>query len=114
MFCICFFFHLAILVMYLTQYLLYSPPDATVLYHAFLTISFMMSIFGAIIADSWLGKYKTVLYMIIAYAVGMVVLNLGSIPVLQLPSRYDNHARRIKCIYLYVLIVLAESLRSLL
>lgn len=73
--------------MYLTRHLLYSAPDATVLYHGFLSIIFMMSILGGIIADSWLGKYKTILYMFILYAIGMVVLNLGSIPMLELPGR---------------------------
>lgn len=76
--------------MYLTRYLAFSAQDATVLYHAFLSIIFMTSILGAIIADSWLGKYRTVLYMFIAYAIGMVILNLGSVPVFELPSRYKH------------------------
>lgn len=75
--------------MYLTLYLAYSSQDATVIYHAFLTIIFMMSIIGAIIADSWLGKYMTIMYMFSSIAVGLLLLNLSSYSLLNLPSRYS-------------------------
>lgn len=80
-------YFVAILVLYLTQFLAYSPQDATMLYHAALALIFLMSIIGAIIADSWIGNYKTILYMFISYVIGLFVLILGSIPVLELPSR---------------------------
>lgn len=76
--------------MYFTIHLAYTAQEATVLYHGFISIIFAMSIGGAIIADSWLGKYRTVLYMFVSFAIGMVVLNLGSVPMLELPSRYFN------------------------
>lgn len=80
-------FSKAVLVMYLTRYLAYSAQNATALYHVFLSILFLMSVFGAIIADSWLGKYKTVLFMFFSNAIGIVMLTLGSIPALELPRR---------------------------
>lgn len=73
--------------MYLTRHLAYGAQDATVLYHGFLAIGFLTSVIGAIIADSWLGKYKTVLYMFIGYAIGIILLSVGSVPLLELPSR---------------------------
>lgn len=90
-------------MMYLTRYLAYSSQHATILYHGFLSIIFLMSVFGAIIADSWLGKYKTVLCMFISYAIGMIMLSLGSVPVFELLSRYTHDTQRtlnlIKCKY---------------
>lgn len=38
------------------------------------------------IADSWLGKFKTILYLSIIYVVGSVILTLGAIPPLNLPG----------------------------
>jgi len=49
---------LAILVLYLTRILYYTDDAATVLYHTFTSLVYFMCIFGAIIADSWLGKFR--------------------------------------------------------
>lgn len=49
---------LAILVLYLTQKLNYSDDDATVLYHIFTMFVYFFPLMGAILADSWLGKFK--------------------------------------------------------
>ncbi|PQE07853.1 MFS peptide transporter Ptr2 protein [Rutstroemia sp. NJR-2017a WRK4] len=51
-----------------------------------LTIFFSMwcyvtPIFGAIVADQYLGKYKTILYFAIIYMVGLLILVLTSLPV---------------------------------
>lgn len=35
--------------------------------------------FGAIIADSFVGKFRTIFYISIVYAIGQVVLTIGSI-----------------------------------
>lgn len=77
----------AVLVMYLTISLAYSSDDATLIYHVFNVVIFLMSIVGAIISDSWLGKYRTILYMSSAYASGLIVLNVSSLPMLVLPGR---------------------------
>lgn len=47
-----------------------------------------MSVFGAIIADSWLGKYRTILYLSCVYVVGSTVIAVGAIPTLNLPATY--------------------------
>lgn len=52
------FFFVAILALYLTQKLNYSEDTATVIFHLFTTFVYFMCIFGAIVADSWLGKFK--------------------------------------------------------
>lgn len=48
----------AILVLYLTQKLHYSDDDATVLYHIFTMFVYFFPLMGAVLADSWLGKFK--------------------------------------------------------
>ena len=53
-----FIFSLAILVIYLTSMLNMSKDDATAVYHAFNMLCYFSPIFGAIIADSFWGKYK--------------------------------------------------------
>lgn len=64
----------------------YDDDTATVIYHLFTTLVYFMCIFGAIIADSWLGKFKTIVYLSIVYAVGGIVMSLGAMPPLKLPG----------------------------
>lgn len=49
---------LAILVLYLTSILNYSDDDSTMIYHGFIFLSYFMPLFGAILADSYWGKFK--------------------------------------------------------
>lgn len=41
---------------------MYEEDDATVLFHAFTLWSYLFSILGAIMADSFVGKFKTILW----------------------------------------------------
>lgn len=50
-------------------------------------LAFFVAIFGAIVSDSWLGKYRTVLLMYLLGIIGMVMMNLGSVTPLNLPAR---------------------------
>ncbi|XP_059616665.1 peptide transporter family 1-like [Phlebotomus argentipes] len=77
----------AILVLYLRNKLNYSDDDATAIYHIFVSFVYFFPVFGAIIADSWLGKYKTIFLLSIVYATGSVVISLGAIPLLHLPIK---------------------------
>lgn len=47
---------------------------------------YFLCVFGAILADSWLGKFKTILYLSIVYVCGSVMLTLGAVPPLNLPA----------------------------
>jgi solute carrier family 15 oligopeptide transporter 1 len=53
---------------------------STMIYHAFVFLSYFTSIFGALLADSFLGKFKTIFYISIVYAIGQAVLALGAVP----------------------------------
>lgn len=52
------FFFSAILVLYLTRKLAYTDDDATVLFHVFTSFAYFFPLIGAIVADSWLGRFK--------------------------------------------------------
>ena len=51
-------FFSAILVIYLTQWLDFQDDHATGIFHAFSMLCYFMPLFGGIISDSWLGKYR--------------------------------------------------------
>ncbi|KAK5642904.1 hypothetical protein RI129_009071 [Pyrocoelia pectoralis] len=76
-----------ILSLYLADILLYSENDATVIYHVFTMMVYFFPIFGAIISDSLLGKFRTILYVSCIYAVGNIVLALAATPPLDFPMR---------------------------
>lgn len=75
----------AILVLYLTSKLQYDKDTSTVLFHVFTMLVYLCPLVGAIIADSWLGKFKTILYLSLVYALGGVIVALGAVPSLNLP-----------------------------
>ena len=43
-------------------------------------LAYFTPVIGAIIADSWLGKFRTILYLSILYACGGIILSLGAFP----------------------------------
>lgn len=76
----------AVLALYLTQKLNYDDDTATVIYHIFTSLAYFFPLMGAILADSWLGKFKTILYLSIVYCIGSTLIALGAIPPLNLPA----------------------------
>ena len=57
----------------------YSDSTATMLYHTFTSLSYFAPTFGAILADSFLGMFKTIFYVSIVYIIGEIVLTIGAI-----------------------------------
>ncbi|XP_067636366.1 peptide transporter family 1-like [Eurosta solidaginis] len=76
----------SILVLYLSGKLGYNSDDATIIFHIFVMSSFFLSIFGAIISDSWLGKFKTISYFMILLFIASTLITVGAIPPLNLPT----------------------------
>ncbi|XP_064556405.1 peptide transporter family 1 [Drosophila montana] len=74
-----------VLVLYLSRKLGYSDDTATVVFHVFTMFVYFLCVFGAIISDSWLGKFKTILYLSLVYICGSILLTLGAIGPLNLP-----------------------------
>ncbi|XP_037045545.1 peptide transporter family 1-like isoform X2 [Bradysia coprophila] len=77
---------LAILVLYLNRKLSFDPSLSTALFHTNELLAYGFTIFGAIIADSWWGHFKTILWMSLVFAVGSVIVSVGSIEQLHLPT----------------------------
>ena len=67
------------LSLFLHQVLGYTEDTATILYHAFTALCYFTPIFGAVLADSFFGKYRTIFYISLIYAVGQMILTLGAV-----------------------------------
>ncbi|XP_017114580.1 peptide transporter family 1 isoform X1 [Drosophila elegans] len=76
-----------ILVLYLTNKLGYNEETATVLFHTFTMLVYIFPLIGALIADGWLGKYKTILYLSLVYSLGAMVVSFGAIPLAGVPTK---------------------------
>ncbi|KAF7658090.1 hypothetical protein LDENG_00017710 [Lucifuga dentata] len=70
----------AVLTLYFLNYLHWDKNRSTSIYHAFSSLCYFTPILGAIIADSWLGKFKTIIYLSIVYVIGHVIKSVGAIP----------------------------------
>ncbi len=72
----------SILTVFMTQYLLgaggvldvMSPETTKVYFHMFVAIVYFTGIFGAVISDIWLDKYRSILYFSILYCLGFFAL----------------------------------------
>ncbi|CAI5982960.1 unnamed protein product [Closterium sp. NIES-64] len=60
----------AILAMYLNERLKLSQATATEMVHLFIVAAYLAPLFGAFISDSYLGKYRTILYLSFIYCAG--------------------------------------------
>ncbi|KAF4087049.1 hypothetical protein AMELA_G00091150 [Ameiurus melas] len=69
----------AVLVLYFTYFLRWDDDLATSVYHAFVALCYLTPILGAIVADSWLGKFKTIIYLSIVYAIGQIIMAVSAI-----------------------------------
>uniref|UniRef100_A0A8C5ZIQ5 Solute carrier family 15 member 2 n=1 Tax=Marmota marmota marmota TaxID=9994 RepID=A0A8C5ZIQ5_MARMA len=72
----------AVLTLYFLYFLHWNEDTSTSVYHAFSSLCYFTPILGAIIADSWLGKFKTIIYLSLVYVLGHVLKSLGAIPIL--------------------------------
>jgi len=60
----------SILVVYMIEYLAMATHEAKSIYHLFMTVSYFTPLFGAWLADRYLGKYKTIIYLSFFYCLG--------------------------------------------
>ncbi|XP_046998033.1 peptide transporter family 1-like [Schistocerca americana] len=74
-----------ILSLYLRNNLLFDENTSTVIYHVFIMLCYVVPLVGAILADSFLGRYKTILYFSLIYTAGNILLCLAAIPPISLP-----------------------------
>jgi POT family proton-dependent oligopeptide transporter len=64
----------SILVIFMTNYLLFEEHQAKGVYHYFAFANYFVPVFGALLADRFWGKYKTILYLSLFYCVGHAIL----------------------------------------
>ncbi|XP_066154994.1 peptide transporter family 1-like isoform X2 [Euwallacea fornicatus] len=76
-----------ILILYLTEILLYTETSAKMVYHGFAMFVYFFPLLGAILSDSWLGKFRTIFYISIIYAIGSILLALTAIDTLKIPQK---------------------------
>lgn len=57
-----------------------SNAEATEYFHTFTAAAYFFPVFGALLADVFLGKYRTILYLSIVYCVGHAALALMGTP----------------------------------
>ncbi|XP_059708707.1 solute carrier family 15 member 2 isoform X3 [Haemorhous mexicanus] len=70
----------AVLTLYFLSFFHWDENLSTAVYHAFSALCYFTPVIGAIMADSWLGKYKTIIYLSIVYVVGHLIKSVGAIP----------------------------------
>ncbi|XP_051841326.1 solute carrier family 15 member 2 [Antechinus flavipes] len=72
----------AVLTLYFLYFLRWSEDTATSVYHAFSGLCYFTPLLGAVMADSWLGRFRTIIYLSLVYVLGHLVKSLGAVPVL--------------------------------
>lgn len=74
--------HTDILTLYLKRKLGFENKDAIQLFHGFTMMVYLMGIFGSILSDVWLGKFKTIFYLSFVYVIGSAVVAISAVPVI--------------------------------
>ncbi|EHB15964.1 Solute carrier family 15 member 1 [Heterocephalus glaber] len=69
----------ALLVLYFRNFIGWNDDLSTAIYHTFVALCYLMPILGALIADSWLGKFKTIIWLSIIYTIGQGLISISSI-----------------------------------
>jgi dipeptide/tripeptide permease len=75
------FFHLVILAIYLNQRLEFDTNTATAIYHINDFLLYFFTIAGAIIAENYLGVYRTLIIMTFMCATGAGIVTIAAIEI---------------------------------
>lgn len=76
---------LAILALFLNRKLHFNPNASTALFHTYEFLLFFLTIFGAIIAESWLGIFKMVSIATLVYSFGSTLIAVSGIESIDMP-----------------------------
>ncbi|XP_049520580.1 peptide transporter family 1-like isoform X2 [Dermacentor silvarum] len=71
-----------ILTLFLINVLMFEEHTAKSVYHGFVMACYFSPVLGAMIADSYLGKFRTIFYISIVYAIGNITLAVSAVPAL--------------------------------
>ena len=75
----------SILSIYINQKLHFDHDKSTTIYHTFTMLCYFCPMFGAMIADQFLGKFKTIVYISVIYVLGHLLKTLAAVPTLGVP-----------------------------
>ena len=78
---------LVILAIYLKSELNSSESSSTTIFHVFAGFMSLCPIFGAILADQYLGKFKSILWMSVINIIGLLIMTLATIQYFTLPQK---------------------------
>lgn len=78
----------AILFLFFNQKVGYDEDESTAAYHSYEFLLYVFPIVGAIVADSLLGRYRTMAIMSIVIAIGSFITAVGVIDALNLPIKW--------------------------
>uniref|UniRef100_A0A0N5AUQ9 Peptide transporter 3 n=1 Tax=Syphacia muris TaxID=451379 RepID=A0A0N5AUQ9_9BILA len=70
----------AILTLYLINEHHYKENQASLFYHAFVSLAFASPLLGSIAADNYFGRFRVIFWGSLIYVIGHVLLSLGAIP----------------------------------
>ncbi|KAK6048467.1 hypothetical protein COOONC_14027, partial [Cooperia oncophora] len=60
---------------------------ATLIYHAFTCLAYLSPLLGSLLADSYLGRFKVILYGSSVYVLGHILLSFGAVPTMGIGVR---------------------------
>ncbi|CAG0918544.1 unnamed protein product [Notodromas monacha] len=84
----------------------FNKNVATAIYHAFALVSYFLTLAGGILADSYWGRYKTIVLSGILYIIGHLILSASDFPGL------NNFARTLTIVGLVVISLAAGGVKA--
>lgn len=75
-----------ILIIYLTQFIKMNDNSATALFHGFTMLCYFTPILGAILADGYIGLYRTIVSVSFIYLIGEIILTITAMKPLGAPN----------------------------
>jgi solute carrier family 15 (oligopeptide transporter), member 2 len=75
------------LSIFINQKLGFNSDESTAIFHINECVLYFSTIVGAIIADSWLGLFKTISMMTFLFSIGAGMIAVATIDSIQLPIK---------------------------
>ena len=69
--------NLAVLSLYISH-LIQNENMASAMYHLFIVLTYLMSLPGAYLADTWMGKYKAIVVFAVVNVIGLIIMTYSS------------------------------------
>jgi len=76
----CYYGFRSILVIYIQEYFGFQEAKASQIYHLFGLLVYFFPIVGAVISDSYWGRFKTIWRFCVVYFIGLILLTISAVP----------------------------------